>query len=187
VLGIVSLRLLATTGSAADFARHASTLVTAGFAALCVLLVCAFFMRDRVIGLVRKILSPLSQKLADRVAGLLERFIQGLHLGSAGRVMAVLGLTAAHWTLHVIGFWMVARAFGLELTLLMTCAVVASNVMGGMIPAGPGMVGTSQFFTQLGVSIFITGALTDPQVAARPWRTPTHSGCSSSASRWRSG
>jgi hypothetical protein len=29
------------------------------------------------------------------------------------------------------------------------------------------MVGTSQFFTQLGVSIFVAGALTDPEIAAR--------------------
>jgi hypothetical protein len=36
-----------------------------------------------------------------------------------------------------------------------------------MIPAGPGMVGTSQFFTQLGVSIFIPGALSVPEVASR--------------------
>src|SRR5216684_8907703 len=124
-------------------------------------------MRDRMTMLLRRMLTPVSQKLADRAAGILERFVQGLHLGSARRVMAVLLLTAVHWMLQVVGFWMVAVALGLDLTLLMTCAVVASNVMGGMIPAGPGMVGTSQFFTQLGVSIFVPGALTDPEMAAR--------------------
>jgi hypothetical protein len=127
----------------------------------------AFFMRDRMIAFVRAILARVSQKLADRVAGILERFIQGLHLGSAASLFAVLALTAVHWVLHVVGFWMMAGAFGLELTVLMCCAVVASNVLGGMIPAGPGMVGTSQFFTQLGVSIFIAGALSDPEVAVR--------------------
>jgi glycosyltransferase 2 family protein len=167
VLGIVSLRLLATSGTAADFARHASVVATAGFAIMCVMLVIAYFMRDRMVELVRRLVSAISHKLADRVAGILDRFIQGLHLGSAGRLAAVLLLTAVHWAVHVVGFWMVAGAFGLEITLLMCCAVVASNVLGGMIPAGPGMVGTSQFFTQLGVSIFVAGALTDPEIAAR--------------------
>jgi uncharacterized protein (TIRG00374 family) len=167
VLGIVSLHVLATRGSAADFARHASTVATLAFAALCVSLAFAFFMRERMIALVRAVFGRVSQKLADRAAGILERFIQGLHLGSAASVLAVLALTAVHWALHVVGFWIMAGAFGLELTLLMSCAVVASNVLGGMIPAGPGMVGTSQFFTQLGVSIFVPGALSDPQVAAR--------------------
>lgn len=167
VLGIVSLRLLATRGSAADFARHASTVATLGFAALCVALAFTFFMRDRMIALLRAVLGRVSQKLADRAAGILERFMQGLHLGSAASLLGVLAITAVHWVLHVVGFWMMADAFGLELSLLMCCAVVASNVLGGMIPAGPGMVGTSQFFTQLGVSIFVAGALTEPDVAAR--------------------
>jgi uncharacterized protein (TIRG00374 family) len=167
VLGIVSLHVLATAGTAADFARHASTVVTIGFALLCVSLVFAYFMRERMVELVRGLVGTVSRKLADRVAGILERFIQGLHLGSPGRVLAVIALTAMHWAVHVFGFWMLARTFGLELTPLMCCAVVASNVMGGMIPAGPGMVGTSQFFTQLGVSIFVPGAIGDPEVAAR--------------------
>jgi hypothetical protein len=31
-----------------------------------------------------------------------------------------------------------------------------------MVPAGPGMVGTLQFFTQMGLSLFVPGALSDP-------------------------
>jgi uncharacterized membrane protein YbhN (UPF0104 family) len=55
VLGIVSLRLLATQGSAAEFARHASTVVTIAFTLLCVLLVIAYFVRDRMVELVRRL------------------------------------------------------------------------------------------------------------------------------------
>jgi hypothetical protein len=49
----------------------------------------------------------------------------------------------------------------------MACTVLACQVVGIMIPAGPGMVGTSQFFTQLGVSIFIAGALGGSEVGVR--------------------
>ena len=167
VLGIVSLHVLATTGTAAEFARRASVAVTVGFTALCVALVVAFFMRERTVAFVRAVLRPVLPRWADRIAVPLDRFILGLHLGSAGRVIAVLALTAAYWCLHVWGFWMVAGAFGLKLTGLMAATVLACQVVGIMIPAGPGMVGTSQFFTQLGVSIFIAGALTVPDVAAR--------------------
>jgi hypothetical protein len=62
---------------------------------------------------------------------------------------------------------MVAHAFGLELSPLMAATVLACQVVGIMIPAGPGMVGTSQFFTQLGVSIFIDGALGGSETGVR--------------------
>jgi len=167
VLGIVSLRLLATTGQAADFARHAATLVTIGFAALCMALIAAFFLREGTVTLIRRVLAPLSRPLADRVAKVVDGFLRGLHFGSPVAGLAFLGLTAAYWSLHVLGFWMVATAFDLEITGLMACTVLACQVVGIMIPAGPGMVGTSQFFTQLGLSIFIPGALTVAGVTAR--------------------
>jgi uncharacterized protein (TIRG00374 family) len=168
-LGVLALRLLGTSaaGRAAEFARRAAWLVTAGFGALCLLLVLAFFMRERATSLVRRALRVASPRLADRVATILDTFIAALHLGSTPRVLAVLGLTAIHWALHVLGFWMLAPAFGMHLTPLMACTVLAVQVVGVMVPAGPGMVGTSQFFTQAGISIFIPGALAVPEVAAR--------------------
>jgi hypothetical protein len=45
--------------------------------------------------------------------------------------------------------------------------VASLAISAGLIPAGPGMVGTSQLFIQLGVSIFIQGAFTSPDVAPR--------------------
>jgi uncharacterized membrane protein YbhN (UPF0104 family) len=94
-------------------------------------------------------------------------FLAALDLGSPWRVVAVFVLTVAHWSLHVVGFTLLAPAFGMHLTPLMACAVLAAQAVGVMVPAGPGMVGTSQFFTQAGLSIFVPGALTVPSVAAR--------------------
>ncbi len=167
ILGVISLHLLATTGNAADFARHAAAVVTAGCGLVCVGLAFAFFMRERAVGGVEWALGKISRPLAGRAASLLDGFIRGLHLGSASRAFAFVALTIAYWALHAWGFWIVAGAFGLHITVLMACTVLACQVVGIMIPAGPGMVGTSQFFTQLGLSIFIPGALSDPDVAAR--------------------
>jgi uncharacterized protein (TIRG00374 family) len=167
ILAIVSLHVLATTGYAAEYARHAATVVTGGFGALCVVLAFAFVMRERAVALLHRIVGRASVNLADRLAGMLDRFINGLHVGSAGRLLGVLGLTVIHWSFHVLGFWILAPAFDLHLTVLMAATVLASQVVGSMIPAGPGMIGTMQFFIQLGLSIFIPGALTQPDVVAR--------------------
>jgi uncharacterized protein (TIRG00374 family) len=164
VLGVISLRVLATTGNAARYASQAATLVTAGFSALCVALVLAFFMRTRAIALIRLMFNPISRRLGERVARLVDGFILGLRLGSASLVVGFILLTVFYWSLHVLGFWMVAGAYGLRLSPLMACIVLVCEVVGIMIPAGPGMVGTSQFFVQLGVSIFISGALGGSQI-----------------------
>jgi uncharacterized protein (TIRG00374 family) len=167
ILGIISLRLLAAEGHAAELARHAATLMTLGFGGLCVALVASFAARERAVSLIRRLLQPLSARLAERVSRLVDGFILGARLGSVGNAIAFLVLTVAYWALHVWGFWMVAGAFGLSITPLMACTVLACQVVGIMIPAGPGMVGTMQFFIQLGVSIFVAGALTEPDIASR--------------------
>jgi uncharacterized membrane protein YbhN (UPF0104 family) len=124
-----------------------------------VALVFAFFMRERAVALTRRILAPVSRKLADRVTGMLDAFIRGLHLGSAARVLGVLGLTVMHWILQTLGFWLIAPAFHLQLGGLQAATVVAANVVGQMIPAGPAAVGTAQYATQAGLAVFYPGAL----------------------------
>jgi glycosyltransferase 2 family protein len=167
VLGIISLRMLAATGHSAELAQRAATLVTAGVGVACVGMVVAFFLRLPSVRLIKRVLMPLSPRLAERVSRLVDGFILGLHVGSLSRLLAFVALTASYWALHVWGFWMVAGAFHLQISPLMACTVLASQVVGIMIPAGPGMVGTSQFFTQLGLSIFIPGALSVSDVASR--------------------
>jgi glycosyltransferase 2 family protein len=164
VLAIVSLRLLATTGNAADIARHAATLVTVAFAALCLGLVIAYFMRLQTVALVRRLLGVVSRKLADKVAHMLDGFIRGLHLGSSLSVIGVLVLTVVYWILHIVGFAWVAQAFGLQLTTAMATTVLACQVVGFMIPSGPGNIGPSQAATQFGVSIFLADGFQRPEV-----------------------
>jgi len=167
VLAIVSLRWLAVSGHTADVARHAATLGALGFGGGAVALAFAFLARERAMKLLRGAISVVSPKLADRVVKLVDGFIIGLHLGSVFNVIGFLALTAVYWGLLIVAYWWVAQAFDLPLTPLMACTVLACQVIGSMIPAGPGMVGTSQFFTQLGISIFFAGAFTAPELAPR--------------------
>jgi len=164
VLAIVSLRLLATTSKAAELVRYGANVLTIGFAALCVALVVAFFTRLQTVALVRRVLGVVSLKLANKVAHMLDGFIRGLHLGSSLSVIGVLVLTAVYWALHVIGFAWVASAFDIHLTPAMAATVLACQVVGFMIPSGPGNIGPSQAATQFGVSIFLADGFQRPEV-----------------------
>ncbi len=166
-LGLGALQYAGATGRMADFARHASWLVGAAFLVLCVMLVVAVATRRQTTALLQRVLAPIAPDRVDQVTRMADGFLDALNLGSGRRMLAVIALTIAHWMLHVIGFMLMAPAFGLELTLFMACTVLAVQAVGVMVPAGPGMVGTSQFFTQAALSIFIPGALSVPDVAAR--------------------
>ncbi len=164
LLGVVALRLLgqSVSGHYAAFARKAALLVAVGFFGLCVALAAAYFLRERALRLVRAVVSLVSPRLAERAADILDAFISALHLGSPWKVLGVLALTAAYWGTAAYGLALLAPAFGMKLGPLMAATVLAVQVVGVMVPAGPGMVGTLQFFTQMGLSLFVPGALSDP-------------------------
>lgn len=170
VLGIVALRMLgnAVRGRYADFARHASVLVALGFFTLCVAVTLAFFLRDRAVQLTSAIVKPLSPRLSKRISSVLDAFISALHLGSGWKSLAFFALTALYWGMNGLGLWVLAPAFGFRLEPLMVATILAVQVVGVMVPAGPGMIGTMQFFTQAGLSLFVPDAFTrGSDVAAR--------------------
>jgi uncharacterized protein (TIRG00374 family) len=170
VLGIVALRMLGTAaaGRYADFARHASVLVALGFLALCLAVTFAFFLRDRAVQLTSAMLKPFSARLSQHASSMLDAFISALHLGSGWKSLAFFVLTAVYWGMNGLGLWLLAPAFGFHLEPLMIATILAIQVVGVMVPAGPGMIGTMQFFTQAGLSLFVADAFTrGSDVAAR--------------------
>ena len=157
VLGIVSLRMLgrSASGRYVEFARSASVLVALGFLALCALLVLAVLFRERALALTRSVLRPISPRISIRVASMLEAFISAVHLGSGWSMISFFALTAIYWALNAGAMGLLAPAFGFTgLTPLMLAVILTIQVVGVMVPAGPGMVGTMQFFTQAGLSLF---------------------------------
>ena len=168
LLGIVALRMLGAgaSGRYADFARHASVLVALGFLALCIAVLAAFFLRDRALQLTSALLRPFSPRLGQRACSMLDGFISALHLGSGWKALAFFALTAVYWTLNGFGLALLAPAFGFHLAPLMVATILAVQVVGVMVPAGPGMIGTMQFFTQAGLSLFVPDAFTRGSPAA---------------------
>lgn len=161
LLGVIALRLLggSASGKYASFARSASLAVAAGFGGLCVALVLTIVQHERALRLARAVLSPISPRLAERAVSMMDAFLGAVHLGSGWKTAAFFALTVLYWAVTGFGLWILASAFGIQLTALMAATLLAVQVVGVMVPAGPGMVGTMQFFTAIGISLFYPGAL----------------------------
>jgi len=162
LLGVIALHALGAgaSGEYASAARKASLLVALGFGALCMGLVVALFLREKTLRLVGACLRPFSARLERAAVSMLDAFISALHLGSGFKALLFFLLTALYWGLCAYGLLILAPAFGFELSPLMAGTILAMQVVGVMIPAGPGMIGTLQLFTQIGLSLFFADAFT---------------------------
>ncbi len=135
--------------------RVGGVLVSLGFATLLAFLVVAYRNRALAVRLASAVLRPLSPRAADRAAGMLDAFIHGLRQLPDRRETAVFVLlTVVYWGLNALGMSVLARGFGFELGVVESCALLGVLVVGVMIPAGPGMVGTFQGAIVLGLALF---------------------------------
>ena len=142
--------------------RAAGVLMSLAFVGLLAFLVLAHRNRSLAVRLTARVLGPLSPRLAARVSGMMDAFIHGLRLvPGLGKVVLFFALTAAYWGVNGLGMQLLARAFGLELSLLATFTVMGVLVVGVMIPAGPGMVGTFQGAIVLGLALFLPRQVVD--------------------------
>jgi glycosyltransferase 2 family protein len=135
--------------------RMGGVIVSAAFAALLVFLVGAYRNREVAVRLVTRVLGVVSPGLAGRVGGMLDAFIRGLRLVPSRRKVALFfALTATYWAVNAWGMQVLALGFGFDLSAVQACAILGLLVVGVMIPAGPGMVGTFQGAVVLGLGLF---------------------------------
>src|SRR5262249_56058610 len=76
-----------------------------------------------------------------------------------GEMVAFLAGTILYWGLNGFGMWVLMQAFPFQLSLVQCYVVMCLVVVGVMIPAAPGMVGTFQAAVKLGLSIFLPAAV----------------------------
>ena len=152
------------------WARRGGVLVFCAFLAILAFIVLAYAKRAFAVGLVRAIVGRISLKLADRLAGMLDAFIGGLRLVPDRRKIALFfALTLTYWTINGLGMQLLARGFGLELDVAAAFTVLGILVIGVMIPAGPGMLGTFQGAVILGMELFFPGEAFKNAVFAYAW------------------
>lgn len=142
--------------------RFWSWVVLAGFVALLGFLLLAYWRQDATVAWFKRLLTPVSAKIANRLGSTLHSFIGGLRaLPDPKLLAAFLGLTAVYWGLNGVGLWVLFGAFnGLgELGLLEAFTALSVLCVGLMIPAGPGMIGNFHYFLKLGLSLFVAEAV----------------------------
>ncbi|MGB8933044.1 MAG: lysylphosphatidylglycerol synthase transmembrane domain-containing protein [Anaeromyxobacteraceae bacterium] len=135
--------------------RIGGVLVSAAFAGALVFLVVAYRNRALAVRVTTRVVGPFSPTLAARVGGMMDAFIHGLRLVPGRRKMALFVLlTCVYWGLNAWGMAILGRGFGFDLSFVQACAVLGMLVVGVMIPAGPGMVGTFQGAVLVGLGLF---------------------------------
>lgn len=153
------------------FARWGANVMFGVFGGGLAFLLFALWHQARAVKLVRSIVGVLSPRLADSAAHVVDTFVGALRQVPRGPQLAgFLFFTAVYWALNGWGMYMLSFAFRcppdagagcvpLELTFFQTYVVLAVLVVGLMIPAAPGMIGTFQAGVKLGLSVFLPAAV----------------------------
>jgi len=177
VLLILTLLAVPEGTPGLGLARAAGLAMSLAFALLLLFLASAYSNRAAAVRITGRILTPLSPRLASKVGGMMDAFIHGLRLVSSRRqAFTFLALTAFYWFLSGWGMYLLAKAFDLGLGLTDAFTVLGVLVVGVMIPAGPGMVGTFQAAVVLGLSLFVpteAAAARGPAYANVLWAVQT--------------
>ncbi len=106
----------------------------------------------------------LLPRFAPRVATVIElkvlEMIRGFAVLKDGRQLtAFLIWSLIYWVANGLGVWVLALAFGLPLSLVGGFAVMGLVAVGISLPNSPGLVGQFQWFTLLGLALYLPGVM----------------------------
>jgi glycosyltransferase 2 family protein len=147
-------------------ARWGSTLMFAIFGSGLAFLLFALWHQERAVALVRRTIGRVAPGIADKAAEIVGAFVGAMrHLPDKRRIAGFFLVTVAYWALNGWGMTMMTRAFGpgMHLSLFQGYVVLSVLVVGLMIPAAPGMMGTFQAATWFGLGLFLPAAVVNSQ------------------------
>ncbi len=128
------------------FALFASALVT-----LAVFLLARNFAETAT----RKVVGLVSPALAEKLAGIVGGLADGLRSLPDVKLMAPFLLqTTIYWALNALGMWLLGWGCGLPMTPGHGFAVMGVLAMGILLPQGPGLFGSFQFFVFLALRMY---------------------------------
>lgn len=150
------LFLVSTDGKQVAFVEAGANLMFLVFGGGLTFLLFAAWKQELAVRLVRATAGRVAPRLADKAAEVVDAFVGALRqLPSPGQMVIFFATTLAYWALNGWATMVLARAFGIELSLLEAYTVLSVLVVGLMVPAAPGMMGTFQFATITGLALFI--------------------------------
>lgn len=154
------------------YVKMGANLMFAVFGGGLLFLLFALWHQARAVQLIRSTLGLLSPGGAEKVAGIVDSFVGAMrHLPRAGQLVGFFALTLAYWGLNGFGMAVLARAFDcsaaaagsgcqpMQLGLFEAFVVLSVLVVGLMIPAAPGMMGTFQAAIKVGLGLFLPAAV----------------------------
>jgi uncharacterized protein (TIRG00374 family) len=154
------------------YVKLGSTLMFALFGGGLAFLLFARWQHDRAVHLVRVTVGRFLPGLADKMADVVDGFVGAMgQLPDAMQLTFFFVLTLIYWGLNGAGMALLARAFGcvgadaacqpMSLTLFQAYVAMTVLVVGLMIPAAPGMMGTFQAAMKVGLGLFLPAAVVD--------------------------
>jgi uncharacterized protein (TIRG00374 family) len=135
------------------------------FGAALVFLVAAMWRPERTVRFCLAL--TLVPRFAPRVASVIERKLLDMIRGFAAlkdvrNITLFVVWSLVYWSANGAGVWVLAHAFHLELSLVGAYATMGLIGVGISLPNSPGLVGQFQWFTLLGLSLYLGFDLGDP-------------------------
>jgi hypothetical protein len=137
---------------------HGASVAAALFVAAFFVLLAFYRFREFSQALCRRVLSPISPKLADGVTRRLVELTSGLGFLSRARVNVPFALlTVVYWGLNVLGLFILARGAGFDgLSLVGTAAALGVMAVGITLPSAPGLFGSYQLSLYAGLLLYLS-------------------------------
>ena len=104
----------------------------------------------------------LAPKLADTLEEKLHSMISGFTvLKDARNLVAFVVWSLLYWTANGFSLWVLARGFGLDLSVVAAFATMGLVAVGITLPNSPGLTGQYQYFTGLGLGLYLAPDVVD--------------------------
>ncbi len=157
VAGLLGLTLLGLpAGPRFAWALQSSRALLLTLVMVLALLALAAWRSALASSVIRATIGRVRPALAEQICRRLAGLVKGLRaLPSPASVPGIVALTALYWAANALATWVLARGFALPLTLVQASYCVAVRAIGVALPSGPGMLGTFQAFTELGLAPFV--------------------------------
>jgi len=125
------------------------------FGGASIVLALAFFFQTASVRFWSRLLTPLSKTLSQKLLHLLDQFLDGLGCFKNPLIFGrYLLTTVAYWLLNGYAMWILMRGLNIDVPLLVSYFTVCFLVIGVMIPAGPGAVGTFHYAASFALVLF---------------------------------
>ncbi len=113
-------------------------------------------LRERAIRWTEALLTPIHAGLAGKAASMMGSFLEGVRTMQDWRFAYTMVWTSVMtWGVNVVCMWALCRALGLdELGLMAGLVILVVLIVGVLLPAPPGFVGTFEAFVAAGVMLF---------------------------------